>query len=71
MSSSIAVARIHGDETRNWPSKDIMLTPAQVDFKGDIVDAIRVKPAPTRKPPTTSTNGGDDDPPFDDNVDEV
>ena len=45
-----SIARILGtDETHTWDGHDIMLVPAQVDFKGDIVDAIRVKPAPVRK----------------------
>lgn len=47
------VARLLGDETRGWGGKDITLIPAQVDFRGDIVDAIRVRSA---KP----INGADD-----------
>ena len=64
-----AVARILGDETRGWAGHDILLTPAQVDFKGDIVDAIRVKAAPARKalPPAV----GDDEPPLDDELDDL
>jgi hypothetical protein len=63
-----AVARILGDETRVWNGHDIMLVPAQVDFKGDIVDAIRVKAAPARKPPTAATSN--DEPPLDDELED-
>lgn len=63
-----AIAKILGDETRSWNGKDILLVPAQVDFRGDIVDAIRVKPASGRKPSTKPVNNGDDEPPFDDDA---
>jgi len=59
-----SIARILGDETHTWDGHDIMLVPAQVDFKGDIVDAIRVKPAPARK------TAGNDKSPFDDELDD-
>jgi hypothetical protein len=44
-----AIAKILGNETRDWNGHDIVLVPAQVDFRGDVVDAIRVKAAPARK----------------------
>jgi hypothetical protein len=56
-----AIARLHGDETRNWRGKSITLVPAQVDFRGDLVDAIRVRTAS----PQQSSN---DEPPFDDDI---
>jgi hypothetical protein len=40
-----AVARALGDETSAWRGKAVVLVPAQVDFKGALVDAIRVRPA--------------------------
>jgi hypothetical protein len=43
-----SIAKVHGDETKNWVGKDITLVPAQVDFRGDIVDAIRVRTAPPK-----------------------
>ena len=59
------IARILGDETRGWAGKAITLVPAQVDFRGDIVDAIRVKPAASRKPVSN------DPPPFDDDLEDL
>jgi len=61
-----AIAHILGDETSAWRGHDIMLVPAQVPFKGDIVDAIRVKPAPARK-----TAGNNQPSPFDDDLEDT
>ena len=58
-----AIGKILGSETRAWANRDIMLVPAQVDFKGDIVDGIRVKSAPAQKSAPPAAN---DDVPFDD-----
>ena len=60
-----AIARILGDETNAWSGRDVMLVPAQVPFKGDLVDAIRVKEAPARK-----TAGKDKRSPFDDPIED-
>jgi hypothetical protein len=46
-----AVAKALGNETSAWRGKAIVLVPAQVDFKGDIVDAIRVRPASPQEAP--------------------
>ena len=47
-----AVAKALGPETSAWRGKAVVLVPAQVDFKGDIVDAIRIRPAsPTQEEP--------------------
>ena len=51
-----AIAKALGRETSTWRGKAIVLVPAQVDFRGDIVDAIRVRPASPQEapaPPTT------------------
>jgi hypothetical protein len=40
-----AIAKALGNETSAWRGKSVTLVPAQVDFRGDIVDAIRVRPA--------------------------
>jgi hypothetical protein len=40
-----AIAKALGSETSAWRGRDITLVPASVDFRGDIVDAIRVRPA--------------------------
>ena len=61
-----SIARILGDETSDWDGCDIMLVPAQVPFKGDIVDAIRVRAVPARK-----RTGNDEPSPFDADVDDT
>lgn len=43
-----AIIKAHGSETDNWPGKEILLVPAVVDFKGDTVDGIRIRPVPAR-----------------------
>jgi hypothetical protein len=63
-----AVARILGNESRAWTGHDILLVPTQVDFKGDLVDSIRVKPAPA---PKSAPSAGDDEPPLDDDVQNI
>jgi len=57
-----SIARILGDETSDWDGCDIMLVPAQVPFKGDIVDAIRVRAVPARKTIGNDKPSSDDDP---------
>jgi hypothetical protein len=42
------------NETTKWPGRDIVLVPAQVDFRGDIVDAVRVRAATPKPPPQQS-----------------
>jgi hypothetical protein len=62
-----AIARILGNETRAWAGHDILLTPAEVDFKGDLVPSIRVKSAPAQKsaaPVAADEVPFDDDPNF-------
>jgi hypothetical protein len=61
-----SIARILGDETSAWHGRAIMLVPTVVDFKGDSVDAIRVKPAPARK-----TAGNNKPSPFDDPIEDT
>lgn len=38
------IAKQHGDESDNWPGKQITLTVVDVDSFGDVVSAIRIKP---------------------------
>ena len=59
-----AIARLYGDETRGWSGKEITLIPAKVDFKGDLVDAIRVRAARPQQPQTSTV----EEPPFDDDL---
>jgi len=58
-----AIGKALGNETNNWAGKDILLVPAVVDFKGDTVDAIRVRPVPAR--PQVAA---EEPPPFDDDI---
>jgi hypothetical protein len=59
-----AIAKALGDETRGWAGKDIVLVPTEVDFRGDMVDAIRVRtPQPEKQQAPNS-----DEPPFDDEL---
>ena len=49
------IAGAYGDDTDAWAGKQLVLFPAMVDFRGDSVEAIRVKVPPARqaspKPP--------------------
>ena len=49
------IAKQHGDESDDWIGKQITLTVMDVEAFGDIVSAIRVKPA--RKGKAAPTNG--------------
>ena len=46
-----AIAALYGKKVSAWTGKRIVLVPAMVDFKGDTVEAIRVK-APALKKST-------------------
>lgn len=46
VTNSKAITRLYGDNTDDWEGKAITLFPAMVDFKGDTVEAIRVKAPP-------------------------
>ena len=37
------ITKIYGDDTDDWIGQDIILYPAMVEFKGDMVEAIRVR----------------------------
>ena len=37
------IKKAYGDDTTNWIGKPIEIYPTQVEFKGDLVDAIRVR----------------------------
>src|SRR5262249_49607273 len=47
------VRKLYGPDTDEWIGKRITLVPTVVDFKGDAVDAIRIRPTalPTAKKP--------------------
>lgn len=47
-----AIGKLYGDDTDDWIGQSILLMSAQVDFQGDVVDAIRVRmPPPKKKKP--------------------
>jgi hypothetical protein len=64
-----AIAKTLGNETRGWTGKDVILVPTQVDFRGDMVDAIRVRAAAPRPQQQQAPNS--DEPPFDDDLSNV
>ena len=37
------IAKAYGDDTGHWAGEPIEIYPTQVEFKGDLVDAIRVR----------------------------
>ena len=37
------IAKHYGDETRDWAGRTVVLISREVDFKGDTVEAIRIK----------------------------
>ena len=73
-----AISKTYGDETEEWKGKDLILYPAMVDFRGDMVEAIRVrvpkqmgasglageKKYTENNPPPIAGNPLDDDIPF-------
>jgi len=46
--NSRAIAAAYGEDTEAWANKPLMLFPAMVDFRGDTVEAIRVR-VPARR----------------------
>ena len=52
-------------ETRSWIGKSIILVPTEVDFRGEMVDAIRVRPAPSQSHPPLMGEALDDNLPPD------
>jgi hypothetical protein len=49
--NSRVITNAYGDDTEAWRGKPLILYPAMVDFRGDMVEAIRVRipkmPAPS------------------------
>ena len=49
--NSAKIAAAYGDETDDWRDQEIVLFPAMVDYKGETVEAIRVRaPQPKDRP---------------------
>ena len=49
------IAELHGDETDHWLDQLIELYPAEVEFQGDTVEAIRVRAPRTTRTETRSS----------------
>jgi hypothetical protein len=56
-----SISRALGNETKNWIGRDIVLVPTEVDFRGEMVDAIRVRPAPSQSHAPQTAEVLDDD----------
>ena len=75
--NSKVIATAYGDDTDLWDGQEIVLFPAMVDFRGDTVEAIRVrvpKPAAASKPlppPREEEHSEINPPPHDDMSDEI
>ena len=61
------IAKAYGDDTANWTGKQIEIYPTQVEFRGDLVDAIRVRIPDV---PAAVTGGADAAPMSDAKLDE-
>ncbi len=47
------ITKVYGDDTANWTGKPIEIYPTQTEFRGDMVDAIRVR-VPDAEPSATT-----------------
>lgn len=55
------IAHLHGQETDDWIGRDVTLYVDMVDFKGDVVEAIRIKAAPRKAPADDQRSAAMDD----------
>ena len=68
------ISHAYGDETEDWRGKTLILYPAMVDFRGDMVEAIRVRipkmptPSGLAKSAATSQHNEANPPPVDDDI---
>ncbi len=44
------IADAYGDDTANWEGKDVEIYPTEVEFKGKLVDGIRLRVTAAAKP---------------------
>ncbi len=54
--NATTIAKVYGDDTGTWTGQSVQVFPTQVEFKGETVDAIRVrvaKEAPPQPQPST------------------
>ncbi len=69
------ITKVYGDDTANWAGKPVEIYPTQTEFKGDMVDAIRVRvpdagPGPSAPAPAPATSTPAAAPMADDNLDD-
>ncbi len=64
--NAITIVKSYGDDTGNWTGKDIQVFPTTTEFKGETVDAIRVRIPPEQQPGAAPMADGepDDEIPF-------
>ncbi len=54
------IADAYGDDTANWEGKAVEVYPTQVEFKGKLVDGIRLRVAAEAKPQPTAAPMADE-----------
>ncbi len=50
--NATVIADAYGDDTGNWAGKPVEIYPTEVDFKGKLVDGIRLRIQPQQQPQT-------------------
>lgn len=51
------IAKLHGDDTDDWIGKDVTLFATEVQFQSEMVEAIRVRSKPPRRPGSAAKAG--------------
>jgi hypothetical protein len=59
--NSNTIAKAYGDDTTNWPGKPVELFSTQVQFKSEMVDAIRVRIPKAEQPAAEAAPMADDE----------
>ncbi len=72
--NSKIIAKAYGDDTESWPGKKVVMYPAMVDLRGDMVEAIRLR-TPRQMPasglaglPKAAAHHNEANPPPDDDI---
>jgi hypothetical protein len=58
------LCKLFGKETANWIGKQIVLVPTEVDFRGDMVEAIRIRAPRVAAQPAVAAAEMNDEIPF-------
>ena len=66
VTNASVIADTYGDDTGGWEGKPVEIYPTQVEFKGKLVDAIRIRIPPEEQPDAAPMADGemDDEIPF-------